>query len=117
VSGGIEAEMRQALANIRAVLEGHRSSMDRVIKSTAISPTWVRGGNEPRRNLTLRRAQVDAGRRFRAADRGVDSEPWPPAPSGEQEPSGSRIASTAALLGPRSAMTALRIARPFGPKE
>jgi 2-iminobutanoate/2-iminopropanoate deaminase len=36
VPGGIEAETRQALANIRSVLERHGSSMDRVIKCTAI---------------------------------------------------------------------------------
>jgi len=36
VPGGIEAETRQALANIRAVLERHDSSMDRVIKCTAM---------------------------------------------------------------------------------
>jgi 2-iminobutanoate/2-iminopropanoate deaminase len=32
VAGGIEAETRQILANIRAVLERHGSSMDRVVK-------------------------------------------------------------------------------------
>lgn len=32
VSGGIEAETRQILANVRAVLERHDSSMDRVVK-------------------------------------------------------------------------------------
>jgi Putative translation initiation inhibitor, yjgF family len=36
VPGGIEAETRQALANIRAVLERHGSSMDRVIKCTVM---------------------------------------------------------------------------------
>lgn len=36
VPGGIEAETRQALTNIRAVLERHGSSMDRVIKVTAM---------------------------------------------------------------------------------
>ncbi|MHB8398806.1 MAG: RidA family protein [Candidatus Limnocylindrales bacterium] len=36
VPGGIEAETRQALANIRSVLERHGSSMDRVIKCTAM---------------------------------------------------------------------------------
>jgi reactive intermediate/imine deaminase len=36
VRGGIEAETRQALSNIRAVLERHGSSMDRVIKVTAM---------------------------------------------------------------------------------
>ena len=36
VSGGIEAETRQALTNIRSVLERHGSSMDRVIKCTAM---------------------------------------------------------------------------------
>ena len=35
-AGGIEAETRQALDNIRAVLERHGSSMDRVIKCTAM---------------------------------------------------------------------------------
>ena len=32
VSGGIEAETRQILENVRAVLERHGSSMDRVVK-------------------------------------------------------------------------------------
>ena len=32
VPGGIEAETRQILANVRAVLERHGSSMDRVVK-------------------------------------------------------------------------------------
>ena len=36
VPGGIEAETRQALANIRSVLEHHGSSMDRVIKCTVM---------------------------------------------------------------------------------
>lgn len=36
VPGGIEAETGQALANIRAMLERHGSSMDRVIKCTAM---------------------------------------------------------------------------------
>lgn len=36
VAGGIEAETRQALENIRTVLERHSSSMDRVIKCTAM---------------------------------------------------------------------------------
>jgi reactive intermediate/imine deaminase len=36
VPGGIEAETRQAMENIRAVLERHRSSMDRVIKCTVM---------------------------------------------------------------------------------
>ena len=36
VPGGIEAETRQAMENIRAVLERHGSSMDRVIKCTAM---------------------------------------------------------------------------------
>jgi len=36
VTGGIEAETRQAMENIRAVLERHGSSMDRVIKCTAM---------------------------------------------------------------------------------
>ena len=36
VPGGIEAETRQALANIRSVLERHGSSMDRVVKCTAM---------------------------------------------------------------------------------
>jgi 2-iminobutanoate/2-iminopropanoate deaminase len=36
VSGGIEAETRQALANIRAVLERHGSSMDQVVKCTVM---------------------------------------------------------------------------------
>jgi reactive intermediate/imine deaminase len=36
VPEGIEAETRQALANIRSVLERHGSSMDRVIKCTVM---------------------------------------------------------------------------------
>lgn len=36
VPGGIEPETRQALANIRAVLERHGSSMDRVFKCTVM---------------------------------------------------------------------------------
>ena len=36
VAGGIEAETRQAIENIRAILERHGSSMDRVIKATAM---------------------------------------------------------------------------------
>jgi reactive intermediate/imine deaminase len=32
VPGGVEAETRQILANVRAVLERHGSSMDRVVK-------------------------------------------------------------------------------------
>jgi 2-iminobutanoate/2-iminopropanoate deaminase len=36
VPGGIEVETRQALANIRSVLGRHGSSMDRVIKCTAM---------------------------------------------------------------------------------
>lgn len=36
VPGGIEAETRRALENIRSVLERHGSSMDRVIKCTAM---------------------------------------------------------------------------------
>jgi 2-iminobutanoate/2-iminopropanoate deaminase len=36
VPGGIEAETHQALANVRDVLERHGSSMDRVIKCTAM---------------------------------------------------------------------------------
>jgi 2-iminobutanoate/2-iminopropanoate deaminase len=36
VPGGIEAETRQALTNIRSVLERHGSSMDHVIKCTAM---------------------------------------------------------------------------------
>jgi 2-iminobutanoate/2-iminopropanoate deaminase len=36
VKGGIEAETKQALENIKAVLERHGSSMDRVVKCTAM---------------------------------------------------------------------------------
>ncbi len=36
VSGGIEAETRQALANIAAVLARHGSAMDRVVKVTVM---------------------------------------------------------------------------------
>lgn len=36
VPGGIEAETRQTLANIREVLERHGSSMDRVVKVTVM---------------------------------------------------------------------------------
>jgi 2-iminobutanoate/2-iminopropanoate deaminase len=36
VGGGIAAETRQALANIREVLERHGSSLDRVVKATAM---------------------------------------------------------------------------------
>ncbi len=36
VSGGIEAETRQSLENIKAVLERHHSSLDRVVKCTAM---------------------------------------------------------------------------------
>ena len=36
VPGGIEAETRQALGNIRSVLERHGSSLDRVVKCTAM---------------------------------------------------------------------------------
>ena len=36
VAGGIEAETRQTLANIRAVLERHGSSLDRVVKATVM---------------------------------------------------------------------------------
>jgi 2-iminobutanoate/2-iminopropanoate deaminase len=36
VPGGIEPETRQALANIRSVLERHGSSMDQVVKCTAM---------------------------------------------------------------------------------
>ena len=34
VPGGVEAETRQALANISAILERHGSSLDRVVKAT-----------------------------------------------------------------------------------
>jgi reactive intermediate/imine deaminase len=36
VPGGIEAETRQALENIRTVLERHGSSLDRVVKCTVM---------------------------------------------------------------------------------
>src|SRR4029079_2207055 len=36
VAGGGAAETRQALANIRAILERHGSSLDRVVKATAM---------------------------------------------------------------------------------
>lgn len=36
VSGGIEAETRQAMANIEAALERHGSSLDRVVKCTVM---------------------------------------------------------------------------------
>jgi len=36
VAGGIVAETKQALANIRAVLERHGSSLDRVVKVTVM---------------------------------------------------------------------------------
>lgn len=36
VPGGIEAETRQALENIRSVLERHGSSMDQVVKCTVM---------------------------------------------------------------------------------
>ena len=36
ITGGIEPETRQTLANIREVLERHGSSLDRVIKMTAM---------------------------------------------------------------------------------
>jgi reactive intermediate/imine deaminase len=36
VPGGIEAETRQALSNIRSVLERHGSTMDRVVKCTVM---------------------------------------------------------------------------------
>ncbi len=36
VPGGIEAETRQALENIRAILERNGSSLDRVVKCTAM---------------------------------------------------------------------------------
>ena len=36
VEGGIEAETKQAIENIRAVLEHHNSSLDRVVKCTVI---------------------------------------------------------------------------------
>jgi 2-iminobutanoate/2-iminopropanoate deaminase len=36
VPGGIEAETRQALANIKAILERHGSSLDRIVKVTVM---------------------------------------------------------------------------------
>ncbi len=36
VPGGIQAETRQALENIRVILERHGSSLDRVVKCTAM---------------------------------------------------------------------------------
>ena len=36
VAGGIQAETKQALENIKRVLEAHGSSMDRVVKCTAM---------------------------------------------------------------------------------
>jgi 2-iminobutanoate/2-iminopropanoate deaminase len=36
VPGGIEAETRQALANMRAILERHGSSLDHVVKCTVM---------------------------------------------------------------------------------
>lgn len=36
VPGGIEAETRQALANMKAILERHGSSLDRVVKCTVM---------------------------------------------------------------------------------
>ena len=36
VSGGIEAETRQTLANMRAILERHGSSLNRVVKCTVM---------------------------------------------------------------------------------
>ena len=36
VAGGIEPETRQVFANIRAILERHGSSLDRVVKCTAM---------------------------------------------------------------------------------
>ena len=36
VKGGIEAETKQCLENIRAVLEYHKSSLDEVVKATVI---------------------------------------------------------------------------------
>ncbi len=36
ISGGIAAETRQALENIRAILKKHGSSLDRVIKATVM---------------------------------------------------------------------------------
>jgi len=36
VTGGISAETRQTLANIKAILERHGSSLDRVVKATVM---------------------------------------------------------------------------------
>ena len=36
VPGGIEAETRQTISNIRAILERHGSSLDRVVKCTVM---------------------------------------------------------------------------------
>jgi reactive intermediate/imine deaminase len=36
VAGGIEAETRQTIANIKAILERHGSSLDRVVKCTVM---------------------------------------------------------------------------------
>ena len=36
VKGGIEAETRQTLANMKAILERHGSSLDRVVKCTVM---------------------------------------------------------------------------------
>lgn len=36
VEGGIEAETRQTLANMKAILERHGSSLDRVVKCTVM---------------------------------------------------------------------------------
>ena len=36
VPGGIEAETRQTLANMKAILERHGSSLDRVVKCTVM---------------------------------------------------------------------------------
>lgn len=48
VSGGIEAETRQTLDNIRAVLERNGSSMDRVVKCTVMMADM---GEWPRMNV------------------------------------------------------------------
>lgn len=36
VSGGIEAETRQTIANMKAILEQHGSSLDRIVKCTVM---------------------------------------------------------------------------------
>ena len=36
VSGGIEAETRQTIANMKAILERHGSSLDRIVKCTVM---------------------------------------------------------------------------------